>query len=196
MRLVLFLLRLRNMIVSFFYQKKILRKITLEGEGFLTARSTNIILMDGSSKLDIIIKNHVTLLGKISSQTNGKVYLGNYTRLGKNSTIRSVNSVHIGDYTAIADNVVISDNNNHPVDSDFRRKMKLDKQDGNLRLWKHSENKAILIGSNVWIGENSRINKGVIIGDNSIVAAGSIVTHNIPENTIYGGIPAKFIKKI
>lgn len=54
----------------------------------------------------------------------------------------------------------------------------------------------INIGKNVWIGSNSTILPGVTIGDNAVVAAGAVVTKNIQENTIVGGVPAKFIKNI
>lgn len=52
----------------------------------------------------------------------------------------------------------------------------------------------IIIGDNVWIGSNSFIMPGVIIGNNSVVGANSVVTKNIPDNAIYGGIPAKLIR--
>lgn len=55
---------------------------------------------------------------------------------------------------------------------------------------------SIRIGKNVWIGSNSTILPGVAIGDNAVVAAGAVVTKDIEENTIVGGVPAKFIKKI
>jgi acetyltransferase-like isoleucine patch superfamily enzyme len=54
--------------------------------------------------------------------------------------------------------------------------------------------KDILIGSDVWLGANSIIVAGVKIGDGSIIAAGSVVTKDIPEYVIAGGIPAKPIK--
>ena len=54
---------------------------------------------------------------------------------------------------------------------------------------------SIYIGRNVWIGEYSRICKGVTIGDNSIVAANSVVTKNVPANCIVAGNPAKIVKK-
>ena len=54
----------------------------------------------------------------------------------------------------------------------------------------------IKIGRNVWIGSNSTILPGVSIGDNSIVAAGAVVTKDVPANVIVGGVPAKFIKNI
>ena len=56
--------------------------------------------------------------------------------------------------------------------------------------------KAIYISDNVWIGANSLILKGVTIGENSIVAAHSVVTKDIPKNTLFAGNPAKFIKDL
>ena len=54
----------------------------------------------------------------------------------------------------------------------------------------------IHIGKCVWIGANATITGGVTIGDNSIVAAGAVVTKDVPANVVVGGVPAKFIKKI
>lgn len=52
------------------------------------------------------------------------------------------------------------------------------------------------IGDFVLVGANSVVLEGVTIGNGSVVAAGSVVTHNIPPNTVYGGSPAKFIKNV
>ncbi|RIV41860.1 sugar O-acetyltransferase [Flagellimonas pelagia] len=54
----------------------------------------------------------------------------------------------------------------------------------------------ILIKKNAWIGANSTILKGVTIGENSIVAAGSLVNKDVPDNVIVGGVPAKILKNI
>lgn len=54
----------------------------------------------------------------------------------------------------------------------------------------------IVVGRNVWIGSNSTILQGVTIGDNSIIAAGSVVTKDVPANTIVAGVPARFIRSI
>ena len=54
----------------------------------------------------------------------------------------------------------------------------------------------IVLGKNVWIGSNATILQGVTIGDNSVVAAGAVVTKDVAANTVVGGVPAKFIKKI
>ena len=54
----------------------------------------------------------------------------------------------------------------------------------------------IVLGRNVWVGSNSTILQGVTIGDNSVVAAGAVVTKNVPADTIVGGVPARVIKHI
>lgn len=54
----------------------------------------------------------------------------------------------------------------------------------------------ITLGKNVWVGSNSTILQGVTIGDNTVVAAGAVVTKDVPANAVVGGVPAKFIKWI
>ncbi len=55
---------------------------------------------------------------------------------------------------------------------------------------------SIHIGDDVWIGANVTVCPGVSIGNGAIVAAGAVVTKDVPANTIVGGVPAKFIKNI
>lgn len=57
-----------------------------------------------------------------------------------------------------------------------------------------AEFKSIRIGRNVWIGTGATVLQGVNIGDGSIVAAGAVVTKDIPEYEVWGGIPARFIR--
>ena len=56
--------------------------------------------------------------------------------------------------------------------------------------------KPILIKKNAWIGANVTILQGVTIGENAVVAAGSVVSKDVPDNVVVGGIPAKIIKEI
>lgn len=53
---------------------------------------------------------------------------------------------------------------------------------------------SITIGNHVWIGSGVKILKGVTIGDDAIIASGSIVTSDVPNNTIYAGVPARLVK--
>ena len=56
--------------------------------------------------------------------------------------------------------------------------------------------KKIIIGNRVWMGANVSVMPGVTIGDNAIIAAGSVVTKDVPKDTIVAGVPAKVIKSI
>lgn len=176
--------------------RKFGRLVVYKGHRYNIMPEASVLFADGSYREDIELGEYVTLYGTLFSQSHGKIVMGDNTRLGKGSIIRSVEKVVVGSYTAIADNVVISDNGNHPIDPDFRRRMKLDTLGGDMRLWKHSEHAPVIIGENVWVGEHSRIQRGVTIGDNAIIAAGAIVTKDVPANSIVAGIPAKVIKYI
>ncbi len=54
----------------------------------------------------------------------------------------------------------------------------------------------IVLGKNVWVGSNATILQGVTIGDNAVVAAGAVVTKDVPANCVVGGVPAKVIRNI
>lgn len=60
----------------------------------------------------------------------------------------------------------------------------------------HTWPASIVLGRNVWVGSNATLLQGITIGDNAVVAAGAVVTKDVPANTVVGGVPAKYIKKI
>lgn len=73
--------------------------------------------------------------------------------------------------------------------------------DGGTLLFRHlvpdlEITKPITVGDNVFIGTRSIIMPGVHIGNNVIIAAGSVVSRDLPDNGVYGGVPAKLIKPI
>lgn len=109
------------------------------------------------------------------------IHVGENFYAGFNCTILDMAEVRIGDNCLIAPNVGIytAGHNINPIDRH-----------------KTGFAKPITIGNNVWIGGNCAIIGGVKIGDNSIIASGSVVTKDVPENTIFAGNPAKKLKDI
>ncbi|MDN7228264.1 DapH/DapD/GlmU-related protein [Planococcus sp. N064] len=115
-----------------------------------------------------------------------------YTDCGKNIRIGTnvfINSgcrfqdqggITIGDGSLIGHNAVLA-TLNHDMDPEKRSTM-------------HPA--PITIGKDVWIGANVTVVPGINIGDGAVIAAGAVVTRNVPANTIAGGVPAKVIKKI
>ena len=56
--------------------------------------------------------------------------------------------------------------------------------------------KPVEIGNDVWIGGNVTILPGITIGNNVVVAAGAVVTKDVPDNCVVGGVPARILKNI
>lgn len=181
-------------VYQYFIYRTLKNRVTLVGTVHRFNRHSRIGLIDGAKAEQIILHDHVDMYGSIVVSYKGCVTMGNYCKIGVGSAIMAVNNISIGNYTAIADKTVIVDNNNHPIDPEFRRKMRETPHDSDMRQWKHSASSPIIIGENVWIGSNVRICKGVHIGDNAIIAACSVVTKDVPANSIAAGNPAKIVK--
>lgn len=169
-------------------------KVTLLHKDVSFYRSTRITLSEGADKSNIEIDFKSRIHGTLSACSKGKIYFGKYSQLGPGSVVRSVNSVRIGDYSAIAPHVIISDNNSHPVNPYDRLILRKTPMGSKLRSWIYSDNAPIIIGKNCWIGENSRICKGVVIGDGAVVAANAVVTKDVPSNSIAAGNPARIVR--
>ncbi len=149
------------------------------------------VLNNGFHEDEEIRKLMSELIGKPVDETFG-LFPPFYTDCGKNIEIGKrvfINSgckfqdqggIVIKDGALIGHNVVMA-TLNHDIDSKKRADM-------------HPS--PIIIGENVWVGSNATILPGVTIGDGSIVAAGAVVTKNIPKNVVVAGVPAKVIRKI
>lgn len=115
----------------------------------------------------------------------GEFYVGDNVYLGEFANIRATGGkIVICNDTIVAQFVsLIASNHNYSNKSILIRLQNF-----------NSKKTGINIGSDVWIGANVVILPGVNIGNSSIIAAGSVVTSDVPSNTIYAGVPAKFIK--
>lgn len=140
------------------------------------------LCMSKDSKLILGRKDRLMLIG-----------YGSYIQIGEDATLeigdtfinREVkiicnNHIKIGDGCIVAMGTVIRDNDggNHKIKSS-----------------NYVNSKPVVIGNHVWLGENVIILKGVTIGDGCIIAAGSIVTRNIPPRCLAMGSPAKVVRE-
>ncbi len=96
-------------------------------------------------------------------------------------------SIKIGNNVKIGGGVSIYDTDFHSLNPEIRKS----KDDIENRV-----EKAVIVKDNAFIGAHSIILKGVTIGENSIIGAGSVVTKSVPDNQIWAGNPAKFIRNI
>ena len=175
--------------------KALLKHVTCKDNSVYFASSATIKLLFGSTPSDINLGHDVRIKGILISEYGGKITMGDHCTIGKNSNIYSVENVSIGAYTAISRNVSISDNNNHPVNPEDRKIIRVTPDGSVERSWKYADHKPIIVGENCWIGEYSRICKGVTIGEGSIVAANAVVTKDVPPFSIVAGNPARIVKE-
>lgn len=98
---------------------------------------------------------------------NARLEIKNNVFLNDNVSIQCMKKIHIGDNTEIGPNTFIIDHD-HDYKNDFHK----------------FTCEEVNIGKNVWIGANVTILKGVTIGDNSIIAAGTIITKDVPKNVL------------
>ncbi len=108
------------------------------------------------------------------------IHLGENVFINACCHLQDHGGIYIGEGCQIGHNVVFATLNHY----------------SNPELRQYTYPASITLGRNVWVGSNSTILQGVTIGDNAIIAAGAVVNKDVAENTIVGGVPAKFIKRI
>ena len=112
----------------------------------------------------------------------GDVTIGDYTRIGIHCTV--IGPVCIGNNVNLAQGITVTALN-HNFEDPTR---KIDEQG--------ISTKPVVIGDDVWIGANAVILPGVTIGRHVVVAAGAVVTKDVPPHSLVAGVPAKLIKQI
>ena len=108
------------------------------------------------------------------------IKLGKGVFINEGCCFQDQGGIEIGDNALIGQQVVIA-TLNHDLAPDKRANM---------------IPAPVKVGNNVWIGAHATILAGVTIGDNAVVAAGAVVTKDVPANTVVGGVPAKVIREI
>lgn len=112
----------------------------------------------------------------------GDVIIGDHTRIGLHNTI--IGPVTIGSHVNLAQGITITALNHNFDDSEKR----IDQQG--------ISTKEVVLEDDIWVGANAVILPGVTIGNHAVVAAGAIVTKDVPPHSLVAGVPAKVIRQI
>lgn len=105
-----------------------------------------------------------------------RIEIGARTFINRDTEFVCVDAITIGADCAISWGVIVMDSDVHSIDG--RRRTA-----------------PVVIGDRVWLGQGARILKGVTIGSGAVVAAGSVVTKDVPERALVGGVPARVIRR-
>ncbi len=117
-----------------------------------------------------------------SNWAGKNVHFGKGVYANFNLTLVDDTHIYVGDYTMFAPNVVVT-TAGHPINPALRERV-------------YQFNLPVHIGRNVWIGAGAVILPGITIGDNSVIGAGSIVTKDIPANSVAYGNPCRVVREI
>jgi acetyltransferase-like isoleucine patch superfamily enzyme len=137
-----------------------------------------VLKIAGTGKM--ITGKNVRISGGCRIAVDGNLEIGDNSFINPRSIIVASTCIKIGNNCAISWNCQLLDTDIHAMVADGRPK---------------ERSLPISIGNKVWIGAGCTILKGVTIGDGCVIAAGSVVTGNIPAGTLAAGVPAKAIKE-
>ena len=112
----------------------------------------------------------------------GEVSIGAKTVMGQECTISAYQHVSIGRECIVADRVMLIDFDHGVVE--VERPIRLQ------GIYKRD----VRVGHNVWIGYGACVLRGVTVGDNSVIGTNSVVTKEVPENAVVGGVPARVLR--
>ena len=111
----------------------------------------------------------------------GKVTIGDAVLMSPGVRIACSDEITIGNSVMMANGVYVTDSDWHGLYD---------------RIARNEQRTPVYIADNVWLGDGVKVLKGVSIGKNSVVAAGAIVTRDIPDNVVAAGNPAKIVKEL
>ncbi len=133
-----------------------------------------------------IFESDLQLTAWTNISSTAKISIGDGCMIRHGAHISATNSITIGNNLLTGTNVFITDNSHG--DTSYNS---MNIAPDNRPIVSKG---AVIIGDNVWLGNNVCVLPGVTIGDNAIIGANSIVSHDVPSFTVVGGVPVRIIK--
>jgi acetyltransferase-like isoleucine patch superfamily enzyme len=166
-----------------------------DGEAIVTTRA-RVQSVAGPANLEVGRFSYID--GEIFLMTpDAHCTFGQHCFLGSDSRLWVQQKITIGNFVLIAPRVDIFDNDSHPLDAMERREDAIDQFERKRPMsYDHVAAAEVIIDDDVWIGTKSTILKGIHLGRGAVVAAGSVVTHDVPPFTLVGGNPAREIRRL
>lgn len=143
----------------------------------------------------VTIGNYCNVNLSIFCNTKGKVEIGNHVYMNHGNSIRCDYHVSVGNNCMFGPNVKLWDTNNHPMSVSLREKQAISVAEKIIDSYEAGGG-PIIVEDNVWLCMDVTVLPNVRIGYGSVVAAGSIVTKDIPPMSFAAGVPAVKIKDI
>jgi len=165
-----------NFLLTRFY----LRNCQLNGRLIFTRNRPTIANEGGEIEIGNLVRiwSNVNRT-RLSVKKGGRIVIGENTRIN-GATIAASSEVNIGRNCRIAPHCIVMDGDFHDVSDRLKAGRKA----------------SINIGDNAWLATRSMVMKGVTIGEGAVVAAGAVVTKDVPPYTMVAGVPAKVVKRI
>lgn len=163
-------------------------EVNIYGKPYIIkANHATIIMEDGVTLDSNPMHNMAGIVHPCSIEVtgNGTLYIGKNSGMS-GALICCTESIHIGANVGLGANVTIYDNDSHPTNPYERIEV------ANSAV----PSKPVQIDDYVWVGANAMILKGVHVGRGAVIGAGSVVTKDVPELTIYAGNPARYVKDV
>jgi acetyltransferase-like isoleucine patch superfamily enzyme len=156
------------------------------------------VLVNHSSPDDLQIGSYCGVMGQlVIVAPRGELKLGHHCSVGWGTRIWAQTRIEIGNYVLIAHLVDIHDSNAHSLDPILRRNDPVSVFEENTPMdFTDVPSKPVRIEDDVWIGFKSSIMKGVTVGRGSVIAAGSMVTKDVPPYTLVAGNPARVVREL
>lgn len=138
-----------------------------------------VLLTAGSIKCGRLSLRCKTIPIELGAGRNGSLVLGERVFINTGATVVANHKIVVGDDCLLGDLVAIFDSNHHSLEPSFPTRIA-----------------PVHLGSNVWVGRAATILPGVTIGDHAVIAAGSVVTGDVPARTLVAGVPARPVRTL